>query len=774
MARVLGWAVVFLLFVIGSFNYPLMPSADLDPSWRMALGYFSDQGMQFGKDVVFTYGPLGFVMGKTFSGIQFWGLIAGQLTLAIISGVVLLRQGLLIKGTGRWLYFPYMLLFGISYEDALHMLVICLLGFELLRLKDARNYLFVSLVAAVLAIYAQIKFTDLLLAVFIVVVVVAYGVWRRQWLLSAWLGVAFTFVYVGIWIGCGQQFSNLAAYLRGSWEISQGYQWAMGFPSPPVPLFLALTVLGVLLAYIGRHLWLQPDKPRAVANALLLSAFLYLNWKHGFVRADGHMIGFFICALLPLTAYPFLLGDLNRHYRLHRWVFAAMILISVIALEKALWGVVRQSLAIFQGRIWGNIENVVNWNATRQRYRDQLSIARAAVDLHDTRKEVGQHTLDVVGFEQGAAILNRFNYRPRPVIQSYSAFTPYLARINGDFFASEHAPDYVLMKIQTIDGRLPVMDDSLATTILAYRYKYVLVEKGFDLWKRDPGAFDAAAYRPRLIRRTELAINQDHNLETYNSQPIWIRIDLQPSLLGKLRSFLYKPPQVTLRIQDTDGALHDFLMPLPQGRTGFIVNPIIENSVDYMRFANNAAPKVARAISLRINPGDEIFFATSAEIDLASLPVTNSSSSYFSELNRRLFHMFKSYPVSYSSSTPLSASAVDDVDVAVLHAPSQMVFEVPKAATLVRGRFGFLPGTYTNGGETNGAEFVVYWSNGSRRVDLFRKFLNPLNVLEDRGLHEFECELHDVSGGLIYLEIKPGPYENRAWDWTAWSGVEIK
>ncbi|MCP5531046.1 MAG: hypothetical protein H7A44_11470, partial [Opitutaceae bacterium] len=48
-----------------------MPSVNLDASWRMALGKFLMDGKQFGTEVVFTYGPLGFLMGKTYYGSGF-------------------------------------------------------------------------------------------------------------------------------------------------------------------------------------------------------------------------------------------------------------------------------------------------------------------------------------------------------------------------------------------------------------------------------------------------------------------------------------------------------------------------------------------------------------------------------------------------------------------------------------------------------------------------------------------------------------------------------
>ncbi len=43
-----------------------MPAPDLDSSWALALGYAFNHGWQFGKDIVFTYGPYGFLYGKLF------------------------------------------------------------------------------------------------------------------------------------------------------------------------------------------------------------------------------------------------------------------------------------------------------------------------------------------------------------------------------------------------------------------------------------------------------------------------------------------------------------------------------------------------------------------------------------------------------------------------------------------------------------------------------------------------------------------------------------
>ena len=62
---------------------PTPPFAHLDSSWALGLALAWEQGLVFGTDIVFTYGPLGtLVTGQywratSHHALLFWAIIAG-------------------------------------------------------------------------------------------------------------------------------------------------------------------------------------------------------------------------------------------------------------------------------------------------------------------------------------------------------------------------------------------------------------------------------------------------------------------------------------------------------------------------------------------------------------------------------------------------------------------------------------------------------------------------------------------------------------------------
>jgi hypothetical protein len=773
-AGVVGRVLLWLLLAATILSFPRYPEAGLDASWRMALGWFYQQGLQFGPDVVFTYGPLGFLMGKTYSGLQFASLMGWQVVQAAVFAGVIMASGRRLRGTAQVFYYLYFLLLGVIYEDALHMIVIALLGWELVRRTGEAFRRNTPLIALLLAVLALIKFTNLMLAAFAVLVVAALEWWRRRPRAALPVVGWFCGGFLVLWMLCRQNPLHLPSYLLRSWEVSQGYQAAMALPTPPEALWKALVVLAALVVYLALYCRLQPDKPRALAFAAILAAFIYLNWKHGFVRADGHMIGFFICALVPVAGFPALLEDGPRWRWLQRALLVPAGVLCVAGVHTALPGVVLGLASNFQGNLMDRADRVLHWTSFRRTFDDRLREQRQQADLPRVRAVVGRATVDVLGYEQAVALFNGLNYRPRPVFQSYSAYTPRLARWNAQHYASAAAPEFALFRLETLDDRLATMDDALLLNLFVHRYEYLLAEKGWQLWRRIPGAPDPTLSAPRPLRSVAVPLNTLFDLGEPSDQSLWVEIDLPLSLFGRLRDFAYKTPLVRLAVEEADGRVRRYRLPPLEGRTGFILNPLMETADDFLDFAGGKSRRFARRVTVEVPEGDRACFAGSARIGLFALTPPEAGARDFAQAGRAKCWMFKTVPLAVTAFALPSETVIDGRDAVVMHAPSRMDFVLPTGAQEISGAFGYLPGAYQGDARTDGAEFRVVWTDGAQQAVLFSRYLDPRAKPDDRGLQSFRVDLRGRAGGQLRLEVDPGPNHDHGWDWTAWTAIEIK
>jgi hypothetical protein len=767
--RALGFATL----VAGAFTLPSFPSAGLDDSWRMALGKFFQEGRQFGTEVVFTYGPLGFQMGKTYWGGQWGSLIAWQVVQAFIAAGMVYWYGLRLNGYSRAAFFIFFFIWGLSYEDALHQILIALGGCEIIRRSNAPWRWDTAALILLLAISSLVKFTNLVLCLALVTLAGGLELWTRRRAAAVRVPFIFLAMFLLGWVLCGQSLANLPAYFHSSWEISQGYQDVMGFSCPPRQLYVGLITLVLIVTYAALNFATHGDRVRSFALSAGVGAFIYLNWKHGFIRADGHQIGFYYAALTLAVTGPLLLEESARLRVVKKALLTAIAAASLIGMEFVLPGVVRGALGGAQYEIDRNVSFFLGQSHTRELYDVRLRGERDGAEMLKTKALVGQASVDVLGFEQSVALFNGFNYQPRPVFQGYSAYTPYLSRVNHEYYASDRAPEFVLFKLQTLDGRLHTMDDPLSLRVLIQRYTYLFTEQGFTVWQRKPGPFDAADFEPVPVRTATVRVGQKLDLAELSTQNLWVEIDYRFSLVGKLRRFFFKPPLVQLRITDDRGFETVHRLPQPIGRAGFMLNPVTDDLLEFMRAAGGEPKRRAASIVVECAPQDRDCLQPDIQVRLATVAKSDAGVNYFKEADKTLFHMFVDTPASFQALNPPNEDLIDKRKVMIMHAPSEMVFDVPAGATEMHGSYGFIPGAYSNGGRTNGAEFVIYWSSGSEPTILHERYLDPVKSMNDRGLQKFFVKL-PKSTGRVHLRINPGPFGEYAFDWTGWSGIEFK
>jgi hypothetical protein len=768
--RILG----FVVLVASAFSMPTWPATELDSSWRMALGKFFVDGRQFGPEVMFTYGPLGWVMGKTYWGGQWASLLAWHAVLSVCFVAVVYRLHFQLRGYRRIFFFTFFFLIGLSYQDAMHQIIAAYAGIELIQRAD-KAWRWDSLAwIALLAVLALVKFTNLVLCLVLVTLAGGLELWtRRRWTAVRVPGLFIVAFVVG-WLLCGQNPGNLPTYLKSSWEISEGYQDAMGFSCPPIQLALGVTTACLMLAYLALNFFTHPNRIRNAALTLAAGAVLYLNWKHGYIRADGHQIGFYYVVLAVVVAAPLLLEDGPRFAKLKTGLLALIACLAVVGNEVVLPGLMRGALGNAQYKVDQNVAFTLGLINPRKIFDGRVASEEAAANLIRTKAIAKDASIDVLGFEQGIAIVNHLNYHPRPVFQSYSAYTPYLSRANFEHYASDRAPEYVLFKLQSIDNRLMTMDDADVLRLLVHRYTYLVTDQGFTLWQRKPGPFDPASIAPKPLRTFTIKRGQKLDLrEVSEDQIVWAEIEYRPTLIGRLRRFLFRPPLVQLSLTDTQQSETVYRLPRPIGRAGFIVSPIIDNMLEYMRAAGGTPSRRLSTLSVDVAPGEPAYIQDEIKVSLYALPPSTAGQTFFRDADKSKFHMFVDAPVSYNAFNPPNEDLIDQKKVMIMHAPSEMVFDVPAGATTFTGAFGFVSGAYSNGGKTNGAEFVISWSDGNDPVILLERFMNPVVKANDRGLQTFSLRLPKGTG-KVFCRVNPGPFGEYAFDWTGWTAIEFK
>lgn len=767
----LGQAALVFLLWLTVVRFPNPPASDLDPSWRMVLGYAEAHHLQFGPELVFTYGPLGYLLPSTNIGIHYWHHLVWQVVahgLLAFSLYLLARQ---MPGWRKGLFYAYLLAFGLGYMDVVHMVAILLYALALLHEPVVRRRWLAVLLALFLAVLALVKFTNLLLAAFAVAAIVAHYVWRRRWLEAGLIGGAFAVGFLGGWAACGQHLGNLPAYVANSLDVSRGYGDAMSVDGPDQVVALGLGALGGLVAYYALVLARATDRPRALAGLAITAAASYLNWKHGFVRADGHVLAhFFICLFLALAG-PLLLGDNGANRRTK----GALLLASAACALAGIWVTSAMTLtdaaAALNFRVKDNLAKVAAFPRLTRLAREEFAEVSGIHQLAAVRSVVHDQPIDIVGNEQAYAIFNGFNYRPRPVFQSYFPYTKHLQQLNEAFMRSDRAPEYVLQKVQTIDYRLPSLDDSLVTRYLYHHYSYILEDRDFLLWKRNPP--DPSLDAKTLLSSAEVKFGEQVKSPILGDTPVWCELDIRPSLLGRIRDAFYKPPQLKVAVNDGTAQLSTYRLVGNMAGAGFLLYPHFTNTYNIRSFQGGGLGPRVFWFSVELDPALRKYFAPTIGVRIYQLPPFVRSKSQENSRPEVRFRTFSQPPVNVSAPYPTDILIEDNREVLLAHPPSKIEFDLANDARHITGKFGLVKNAYTNGNTTDGVEFTIEWVNSRGEVSVeFQRLLQPLTVPKDRGTQSFDLTL-PAPGGHLVFRTGPGPANDVAFDWAFWSEVKF-
>ena len=559
---------------------PSMPVSGVDGSWAYAMNVAVAGPLQFGSDVVFTFGPLAAVYtGVYHPATDAWMVIGSALiAVALFAGCWVISPGV---RRYRLLLVPFVvgLIWSSAWDgwrDALFLFVPLLLPWVvdagIRRGKPFTGVL--CLLAAAMAILPLVKGNLTLMVVLSSVLGVGLG-WRASRTTSLLVIAVLALTLLLAWMGLGQRVSELPLYFIAQAPLVSAYTDAMSVPGRGADLVVYLSIgallLGISLLLGVRSRWYAP---------LLVAAYLFISFKSGFVRHDEqHAVT--AAATLLLVGLLIYLSPGSEAGR-----GPVALLLGVVG-----WGLISAAYIPLTGAsatarlselvvspaqgLWTRISNPARLPA---QYRD------ATASLGGSPPFAGYRgTADVYPWDLTPLIAAGSSWTPRPVIQSYAAITPALAQGNARHL-QQSGPARVYFAVNPIDNRYPSMEDGVSWLPLLGMYSPVSLEGGYAVLER--GSPAGQALRPGTPVTVQATLGRDVAVSGWE-RPVWASIDIRPTLAGKLATVLYKSPRLTLKVRYEDGGTAEYRLVASMAKSGFLLSPTVASADDYVALASS-------------------------------------------------------------------------------------------------------------------------------------------------------------------------------------------
>jgi hypothetical protein len=422
------YAVVYLYYIFS----PLKLVNDLDPSWQFSINNAIANNRNFGSEIIFTYGPLGYL---------FYGLNEGLLSIHILYKYLYQLLNLfvfliiifeiynyiskiyfnkLLKTLLKYILIPFALLKASIFSDySLIVFVNIIYAYNLVLKEKSINNVFYKFIVLLFISFGSnvLFFGKISYGIFVLFYALVYIFhqlinkdFKQLVVFSILIFLFFFFILETTSI-------DLEYYLKNSYEIIIGYKNSMMIDLVTIPrsayikyyIFYFLFFLIAIFYFIVIAKNIVGTKYKLISLFIINSASLYYIFSYSFSRGTGTLI--FGTPLVIFIFYNFVQSF--HSFRIKKIFFYITFIILSVHLTTFLY----------------SYRKSINFSSSKSDLLDKIIIDKKGI-INFTNKE----TFDIYPYLTSIAYYNKLNYKPRPIIQSYSCFTYKLDSINSVFF----------------------------------------------------------------------------------------------------------------------------------------------------------------------------------------------------------------------------------------------------------------------------------------------------------------------------------------------------
>lgn len=607
------------------------PAADeLDASWTAVLGWAHANALSWGSDIVFTYGPLGFLVPTASYVPQAFGYFwLGQLALAALSASFLLW--LL-----RELHAPHRLVLivavGVAFVwipgDVIGLfLVAAMLPFAVKGTADrSRPRAFARLVAvlSIGVLLVLIKVSHLL-PVLIAVLAIAGVVGRaRGWAMAVGVILAFLLLLLGTWLLLGQRATDLPLYLLHARDLTLGYTAAMSHGEGPALDARAFAGLALAGCFLLLRVVASRRNFEDLAAMLVTLAVLGLAWRTLVTRlvADKLIVFYAVATLLVLLALA--IGRPGPNQRALGVLVAATLVIAAIVNSPIPTSELLRDVA--PAHIARNVAAIARHDDLVADKDTQFEHARTQHALPLIAAAVGDRSVDLMSYSQGLLVLNGFNYHPRPVFQGYAAYTTGLARLNERYLLGGAAPQVVLIRAQAMDGALFASDDPLSFAAVLRRYRPLVAESDLLALEQLPGSAPPPVSPPLASAWHPARLGESVAIPPRRPGHLTLAfVDIAVGRSGRLRALALREARLKIEVTSRAGVVHPARINRGNLASGFVIDPLVVDTADIARALmdvpdNEHTGQPASFVITAVDPGEAPLFRNDYSVAFTHVP----------------------------------------------------------------------------------------------------------------------------------------------------------
>lgn len=555
--KIMGTLALLLLVLCFSINFLMMfdfyERIYIDGAWQYALNKLNIlPQFLYGRDVVFTYGPLAFL----FYPFKYGNNIVLSTIFNILNWLVALT--LLVFNTFRFNKdFPTgkivflilgLLFFTQRFWDTNVNLIFMLIVFSLwfIEPEEKIGTCLLSALAGIYSVFSLfLKFncgalaltSSLLLATTIFV-------YKKKSFKPFVFSYLTTFIvsFTTVFLIYFKSFENFFKWCIGSISVASGYSAAMSYIGPQRYTGIALITIGmyVLLLY-----GLYKRDFKTFIGAFLLSPFIFFLFKHGFVRQDDHMYSFFL-------AVPWAIGFLSfyvdkKHYRYFLKMFLIiLILCSIYSFNKG-----------FTGNLSLQVKQLFELNKLQQNaLLDKEKSFKDLILPKEWTDTIGQNSIQILPYMILYAEANHLTgWQPNPVLQLYQVYTQYLDNLSAESFTKPDAAKYILLEFWDLDNRNMILDTPATWNIIIPNYSVVLHNNKFLLLERNKEAFKL---KFKTISSKNSEFNRWIKIPQEQNKNLYASFKIKESVLGKFLTLVFRGYPIYMEIQYKNGATKQY------------------------------------------------------------------------------------------------------------------------------------------------------------------------------------------------------------------------